>query len=182
MRNRSAANRAASPPPVPARTSRMAFFSSASSLGRSITRTWRSRPGSSSFRRWNSSSARARISASPSASAISSPRSAISDCASRSRVIAATTWARSAYSLDRRTNSSFPALSWLASRFSSSAWRVTTRFRFSSRLTYGVSSSSVSIVSISSASKRNRRPSRRSAVSPSPPALAAISRNTSDGS
>ena len=38
MRNRSPAKSAASSPPVPARTSRMALFSSASSLGRSSSR------------------------------------------------------------------------------------------------------------------------------------------------
>ena len=46
MRNRSPANRAASSPPVPARISRIALFSSSASLGSSRRRTWRSSSGS----------------------------------------------------------------------------------------------------------------------------------------
>ena len=46
MRNRSPAKSAASSPPVPARTSRMALFSSAASLGRSTRRRSRSSPRS----------------------------------------------------------------------------------------------------------------------------------------
>ena len=93
---------AAAAAPVPARTSRMAFFSSASSLGSRAIRVRRSNSGMVLVKTWNSSSAIARISGSVAASAIITARSWASARARRTAPIASAIGVSSAYSLDSR--------------------------------------------------------------------------------
>src|SRR5690348_1637716 len=123
MRKSSAANSAASSPPVPARTSRMAFFSSASSLGRSSVLTCSSRIGSRLFTVSSSTSASFFISASP------PPASSSSDWRStsawRKAVMPSTRGVSSLYSLASLANSPVRAGSAMAAL--NSAWRATRR-------------------------------------------------------
>ncbi len=114
MRNSSAANSAASSPPVPARTSRIALRSSASSLGRSRTFSLCSNSGNRSLSSCSSASANSRMSASVASSATSSASSAISSCVLRSSVMPSTTGVRSEYSLSMPVYSGEPGLGWLA--------------------------------------------------------------------
>ena len=101
MRNRSPANRAASSPPVPARTSRMAEAFSSRSLGASSRATSRSRAGRRASSAASSSRASTPISASPDpAISSSSGRSARRRA---SPATASATGRSSACSLDRRT-------------------------------------------------------------------------------
>ncbi len=109
MRNRSAANNAASSPPVPARTSRMALFSSAVSLGSNCTFSFFSNSSIFGPRPSNSSSASAAMSLSEAGSSTSCCRSRRSPIALRNAVIVATIGSSSANSRDRRTKVSWSA-------------------------------------------------------------------------
>src|ERR1700691_2328349 len=128
MRKSSAANNAASSPPVPARTSRMAFFSSASSLGRSMVFT----SSSSAKRRFrtasSSLSASLRISASSPPTRVSS--SACSAWVWRRLLMLSTIGVSSLYSLASLTNS--PERTGSDMSVDSSAWRDTSRSSFAS--------------------------------------------------
>src|SRR6266849_2932877 len=125
MRKSSAANKAASSPPVPARTSRMALRSSASSLGSSMSLICCSSAGMRDLSCCSSSAARARISASPASSA-STPSSTNSVSALRKASTASTIGERSLYSLDSLAKlPDSVAGADMMSR--SSAWRRTSR-------------------------------------------------------
>src|SRR5579883_875160 len=121
MRKRSAANSAASSPPVPARISRMAFFSSAASLGNNIFFTVCSSAG----RRFLSSAASSSAIAFMSGSAASASVSLRSCSALRQALTASTSGPNSAYSFDAATN--FCESREPPERAAcSSAWRATT--------------------------------------------------------
>src|SRR5690242_17043539 len=129
MRKSSAAKSAASSPPVPARTSRIALLASASSFGRRTRLPSPSSSGTRAFRARNSCSASSRMSLSE-ASVRSGARSAISRCAPRSRSTASTTGVSSAYSFDSLAKSdAVPE----ASRSRSSACRRAIWSSFASR-------------------------------------------------
>ena len=100
MRNRSPANKAASSPPVPARTSRMALPSSAASFGRSAMRIACDMASESVWAAASSSVAIARISESSDGSLSIASRSARSLSFARQARIAVTTGSSSFSSRD----------------------------------------------------------------------------------
>ena len=176
MRKSSAANSAASSPPVPARISRIALRSSASSLGSSSTFTCCSSCGSFSFSACNSFCASVRISGSPPSSA-RADRSAISACTLRSAAMPSTTGVRSLYSARE--------LRHLAARQIGRAQRIAqlgVAAHDSIELGIQRALRRHSVLSSFSPPKRNSRRSRSSNAAISLGDAPASSRSTSDGS
>src|ERR1700730_3715409 len=123
MRKRSAANSAASSPPVPARTSRIALRSSSASFGNSPSLTCCSSTGRRARRICSSSSASAFSSAS-SPDWVISISEASSSRARRNASMPSTIGLSSLYSFDNRAKSA-PVIPVLPSASRSSAWRRT---------------------------------------------------------
>src|SRR5487761_612918 len=129
MRKSSAANSAASSPPVPARTSRIAFFSSASSFCRSSVWTFSSMV--SNRLRTSSSLLAASLRVSGSGPSANSSSSACSTWERRRALMPSTMGESSLYSLASFANSPMRAGSAMAAL--NSAWRATMRSSLASK-------------------------------------------------